>query len=98
MEDLELPPDVVAETSGAAATATEFSAPTPGIPAAQRWLDRRTQLAADHVAAGQFQGAMSLLFRQLGVVNFEPLKPHFLELYTASHAALPGLHVSDMVT
>jgi len=36
---------------------------------------------------------MSLLFRQLGVVAFEPLKPHMLELYNASHAVLPGLQV-----
>jgi coatomer protein complex subunit alpha (xenin) len=63
------------------------------VPASQKWLERRTQLAAEHAAAGQFSSAMSLLFRQLGVVAFEPLKPHMLELYTASHAVLPGLQV-----
>jgi coatomer protein complex subunit alpha (xenin) len=64
-----------------------------GVPASQKWLERRSQLAAEHIAAGQFSGAMSLLFRQLGVVAFEPLRPHFMELYNASHAALPGLQV-----
>lgn len=29
--------------------------------------------------------------RQLGFVNFDPLKPVFLEGFTASHAALPTL-------
>jgi coatomer protein complex subunit alpha (xenin) len=68
------------------------------VPASQKWLERRSQLAAEHIAAGQFGGAMSLLFRQLGVVAFEPLRPHFMELYNASHAALPGLQVSGVNT
>lgn len=97
MEDLELPADLVTESSTTTAAAPgsgPFVAPTPGASASQKWLERRSQLAAEHVAAGQFQGAMSLLYRQLGVVQVEPLRPHFLELYNASHAALPGLQVS----
>jgi coatomer protein complex subunit alpha (xenin) len=95
MEDLELPADLVGDsvTAGAGASAEVFVAPPPGVPASQRWLDKRTSLAAEHAAAGQFQSAMSLLFRQLGVVDFEPLKPHMLDLYSASHACLPGLQV-----
>jgi coatomer protein complex subunit alpha (xenin) len=69
-----------------------------GVPASQKWLERRTQLAAEHAAAGQFSSAMSLLFRQLGVVAFEPLKPHMLELYNASHAVLPGLQVGGCLS
>jgi hypothetical protein len=65
----------------------------PGVPASQKWLERRSQLAAEHAAAGAFSSALSLLHRQLGVVAFEPLKPLMLELYSASHAALPGLQV-----
>jgi len=93
MEDLELPADLVGDsvTAGAGASAEVFVAPPPGVPASQRWLDKRTSLAAEHAAAGQFQSAMSLLFRQLGVVDFEPLKPHMLDLYNASHGCLPGL-------
>ena len=49
------------------------------------------QLAAEHAASGSFQSAMSLMHRQLGAVAFEPLKPYFLDLYMASHAAVPGL-------
>lgn len=29
--------------------------------------------------------------RQLGIVQFEPLQPYFLELYTGTHAVLPVL-------
>ncbi|GLI66143.1 hypothetical protein VaNZ11_009877 [Volvox africanus] len=94
MEDLDLPADVVAEAAAAAAggAAVPFTAPAPGVPASQRWLDRRTQLAAEHAAAGSWATAMSLLHRQLGASNFEPLKPYFMDLYTASFASLPGLH------
>jgi coatomer protein complex subunit alpha (xenin) len=31
-------------------------------------------LAAEHVAAGSIDAAMSLLNKQIGIVNFEPLK------------------------
>ncbi len=93
MEDLELPPELAGDTAGAPGPSADaaFVAPSPGAPAAQRWLDRRTQLAAEHAAAGEFGGAMSLLHRQLGAASFEPLRPFFLELYAASHASLPGL-------
>eukprot|EP00798_Chlamydomonas_sp_ICE-L_P024535 gene24536-10140_t len=101
MEDLELPPEVVAEAAAASAlgSAGPFMAPAPGIPASQKWLEKRTQLAADHVAAGSFLSAMSLLHRQLGVTNFAPLKQYFMDMYTASHAAVPGLQgLPSMVT
>lgn len=93
MEDLDIPADVVAEAQAAAAAtgSAPFVAPAPGVPAAQRWVERRTQLAAEHAAAGSWATAMSLLHRQLGVSNFEPLKPYFMELYTAAFASVPGL-------
>lgn len=62
-----------------------------GVPASQKWLDKRTQLAAEHIAAGSFQSAMSLMHRQLGATAFEPLKPYFMEIYAASHGSLPGM-------
>jgi hypothetical protein len=34
---------------------------------------------------------LQLLNRQIGVVNFAPLKAHFLSIYTGAHAALPTL-------
>ncbi len=55
---------------------------------------RNSPLAADHVAAGSLESAMQLLNRQVGAVNFAPLKPRFMEIYTASKtflSASPGL-------
>ncbi|KAK7435504.1 hypothetical protein VKT23_019626 [Stygiomarasmius scandens] len=71
---------------------------TPGPDERDLWV-RNSPLAADHVAAGSFESAMQLLNRQLGVVNFEPLKPLFLSIYRSSHtylspvASLPPLHL-----
>ena len=61
----------------------------PGTSEAETWA-RNSPLAADHVAAGSFESAMQLLNRQIGAVNFEPLKPRFLEIYTASKTYLPA--------
>ena len=49
---------------------------------------RNSPLAADHVAAGSLESAMQLLNRQVGAVNFAPLKPRFMEIYTASKTFL----------
>ncbi|KAJ9518428.1 hypothetical protein QJQ45_018452 [Haematococcus lacustris] len=91
MEDLELPADVVAEAAAAAASSASgpFVAPAPGPSACQKWLEKRTQMAAEHAAAGSFSSAMSLLHRQLGVASFEPLRTYMLDLYTAAQAVLP---------
>ena len=97
MEDLEISPEVMAEAAASAAAGAAgtsggpFVVPAAGTPAAQKWLEKRTQLAVDHIAAGSFQSAMSLLFRQLGATGFEPLRPYFLDIYSASHASTPGL-------
>jgi coatomer protein complex subunit alpha (xenin) len=59
------------------------------ISEADLWA-RNSPLAADHVAAGSFDSAMQLLNRQVGAVQFAPLKPRFLEIYTASKTYLPA--------
>jgi coatomer protein complex subunit alpha (xenin) len=61
----------------------------PGSSEADMWA-RNSPLAADHVAAGSFESAMQLLNRQIGAVNFAPLKPRFLEIYQASRTFLPA--------
>ena len=61
-QDLELPPELAAPVPAAAESAV-FAAPTPGVPASQRWL-QKGNLAADHVAAGAFESAMRLLNRR----------------------------------
>ena len=59
------------------------------ISEAEMWA-RNSPIAADHVAGGSFETAMQLLNRQVGAVNFAPLKPRFLEIYQASKTYLPA--------
>ncbi|KAL0959956.1 hypothetical protein HGRIS_011620 [Hohenbuehelia grisea] len=71
---------------------------SPGVSEVEHWT-RNSPLAADHVAAGAFESAMQLLNRQLGIVNFNVLKPIFISIYRSSHtylspvASLPPLHL-----
>lgn len=100
MEDLELPPEALAAAEPALAgpgTGEMFVAPTPGVSAANRWATK-CQLAADQAAAGAFDTAMRLLARQAGITEFSPLRPLFLDLYTASHASLPMLPTLPSIT
>lgn len=61
----------------------------PGSSEADLW-SRNSPIAADHVAGGSFETAMQLLNRQVGAVNFKPLKPRFLEIYQATKTYLPA--------
>ncbi|CAK5274683.1 unnamed protein product [Mycena citricolor] len=76
----------------------ELPASAPGVSETEHWV-RNSPLAPDHVAAGSFETAMQLLNRQLGIVNFAPLKPIFLSIYRSSHtyltpvASLPALQL-----
>ncbi|KAF4999124.1 hypothetical protein FGRMN_2687 [Fusarium graminum] len=56
---------------------------------ADMWA-RNSPLAVDHVAGGSFETAMQLLNRQVGAVDFSPLKTRFLEVYSASKTFLPA--------
>lgn len=57
---------------------------------ADAWA-RNSPLAVDHVAGGSFETAMQLLNRQVGAVEFAPLKSRFLEVYGSSKTFLPAL-------
>ncbi|KAJ6827882.1 coatomer subunit alpha-1-like [Iris pallida] len=86
LEDLELPPDV--DTPKAASNARAlFVTPTPGMPVSQIWI-QKSSFAAEHAAAGNFDTAIRLLGRQLGIKNFTPLKPMFKDLHMGSHTFL----------
>lgn len=87
LEDLELPPDVDTPQAAASARSLVFVAPTPGMPVSQIWT-QKSSLAGEHAAAGNFETAMRLLNRQLGIKNFAPLKPMLLDLHTGSHSYL----------
>lgn len=60
-----------------------------GSSEADLWA-RNSPLAVDHIAGGSFETAMQLLNRQVGAVNFAPLKSRFLEVYQASKTYLPA--------
>ncbi|KAK0552131.1 hypothetical protein OC846_001802 [Tilletia horrida] len=81
-----LPEDtaVVAPLAEAAADSME-----PGSSETEHWL-RNSPIAADHVAAGSFETAMTLLTRQAAVIRFDELKPLFLTIYTSSRLFLAG--------
>ena len=45
---------------------------------------------ADHIRAGAFETAFRLLNDQVGVVNFEPYRLLFMNLFVGSRTSLPG--------
>lgn len=54
------------------------------------WL-RNAKTAAQYIAAGGFDQGASLLHKQLGISNFEPLRERFMEVYETSKLYLPGV-------
>lgn len=93
VDDLEIPPELVAQGQAAVAAADKaaaaaFAAPTPGVPAAQRWA-QNSNIPGELAASGDFDSAMRCLNRQLGIVKFGPLRQQFLEVFAASHAFVP---------
>ncbi|XP_062098492.1 coatomer subunit alpha-1-like [Humulus lupulus] len=96
LEDLDLPPE--AETPKTANNARSiFVAPTPGVPVSQIWV-QKSSLAAEHAAAGNFDTAMRLLSRQLGIQNFAPLRSLFLELHMGSHSHLRAFSSAPVIS
>ncbi|KAG9246003.1 coatomer WD associated region-domain-containing protein [Calycina marina] len=81
--------DVPIEEDGDFVEVENTDAGGSGISEADLWA-RNSPLAADHVAGGSFETAMQLLNRQIGAINFEPLKPRFLEIYQATKTYLPA--------
>ncbi|RYP52428.1 hypothetical protein DL768_002394 [Monosporascus sp. mg162] len=81
--------DIVPEADSDFVNVESTDAGGAGTSEADLWA-RHSPLAADHVAGGSFESAMNLLSRQVGAVNFAPLKPRFLEIYSASKTYLPA--------
>ncbi|XP_059647627.1 coatomer subunit alpha-1-like [Cornus florida] len=97
LEDLGLPPEAETPRASVNAHSTVFVAPTPGMPVSQIWT-QRSSLAAEHAAAGNFDTAMRLLSRQLGIRNFAPLRPMFLDLHTGSHSYLRAFSSASVLS
>ncbi|RXG41923.1 hypothetical protein VDGE_02308 [Verticillium dahliae] len=81
--------DVVPEVEGDFVNVESADAGGTASSEADLWA-RNSPLAVDHVAGGSYETAMQLLNRQVGAVNFAPLKPRFLEVYRASKTYLPA--------
>ncbi|KAF4830063.1 putative coatomer subunit alpha [Colletotrichum tropicale] len=81
--------DIVPEVESDFVNVDSADAGGAGSSEADLWA-RNSPLAVDHVAGGSFESAMQLLNRQVGAVNFAPLKPRFLEVYQASRTYLPA--------
>ncbi|KAI0122083.1 Coatomer, alpha subunit [Daldinia grandis] len=81
--------DIVPEADSDFVNVESTDAGGAGSSEADLWA-RNSPLAADHIAAGSFESAMNLLNRQVGAVNFAPLKPRFLEIYSAARTFLPA--------
>jgi coatomer subunit alpha len=58
---------------------------------------RASSFAYDHASAGSFSTALQLLTRQVGLVNYEPLKPYLMTAYHGSRAWLSVLEGTSPV-
>ncbi|KAH9606042.1 hypothetical protein KSS87_006679 [Heliosperma pusillum] len=85
LEDLDLPPEVETPKVANNGRTFVFVAPSQGMPVSQIWANK-SSLAAEHAAAGNFDTAMRLLNRQLGIKNFTPMKQLFVDLFAGSHS------------
>ena len=97
LEDLELPAYVTAENVAGTTHTVSFVTPSPGMVVSQIWIQKYS-LAGEHATTGNFDTSMRLLSRQLGIKNFTPLKPLFLDLYTGSHTYLPAFVSAPVVS
>ncbi|KAJ8423116.1 hypothetical protein Cgig2_027330 [Carnegiea gigantea] len=98
LEGLDLPPEEdTPKASSASARSSVFVPPQPGIPVSQIWI-QKSSLAAEQAAAGNFDTAMRLLNRQLGIKNFAPLKPMFLDLHAGSHSYLRAFSSASIIS
>ncbi|PON99869.1 Coatomer alpha subunit [Trema orientale] len=95
-EDLDIHPEADTPRAAANAHTSVFVAPTLGMPVSQIWV-QKSSLAAEHAAAGNFDTAMRLLNRQLGIKNFAPLKSLFLDLHTGSHSYLRAFSSAPVI-
>jgi len=66
-----------------------FVAPRALPPRESSWGDN-TRYACDLAAAGDIDGALSLLHLQIGASSFTAFKPALLTLWAASHTSVPG--------
>ena len=91
--ELEIEGDITAAGPGDNSASAGFAAPESD-PDDLVILGRKAVSPVDWIMVGNFEKAMHVLRTQNGVVNFAPLKPYFLEIYSSSRSVLstfPGI-------
>jgi coatomer protein complex subunit alpha (xenin) len=88
-EDLDIG-DALPSSQYESSTEAYFTAPTKGVSRPHIWLNN-SKLAVDHILSGSFETAMRLLHEQVGIVNFEELRPIFMQTFARSRATLTAL-------
>lgn len=68
----------------------QITLPREAPPAQFTWV-QQSDIPADHIAAASFDSAMKLLNSQIGIVNFAPLKHHFVALASTASTVLSAL-------
>ena len=97
-DDLDLPPDLEVKSEvKSEGDEAYFVAPTKGHNPTQMWANN-SALPMDHIVAGSFESACRLLHDQVGVVNFEPYKQHFMTNYARSRTSFPALPLLPSLT
>ncbi|XP_057975829.1 coatomer subunit alpha-2-like [Malania oleifera] len=97
LEDLDLPPETDTPKTVGNSRSSVFVAPIPGMPVSQIWT-QKSSLAAEHAAAGNFDTAMRLLGRQLGIRNFAPLRSLFMDLHMGSHSYMRAFTSAPVIS
>jgi len=69
---------------------------SPGEKPSSRWL-KGQPMVSDLVAAGEFEEALSMLQKTIGLGNNTPLKPLFARIYQASQIYLEGMPLSPQM-
>lgn len=87
--DLDLP-EIETSDLAAAHNQSGFIAVARGIPLTQSWLTN-SKSPVDHFLAGSFESAFRLLNEKYGIINFDPIKPHVMKLYSRSRVSYQGL-------
>ncbi|RZC55738.1 hypothetical protein C5167_014589 [Papaver somniferum] len=97
LEDLDLPPELDTPITSTNTRSTAFVIPAPGMPVSQIWI-QKSSLAGEHAAAGNFDTAMRLLNRQLGIKNFAPMKSMFLDLHNGTQSYVRACSSAPVIT
>lgn len=90
LDDVEESQPTGAAEQSRGSKAVYVTLPPPGKSKPQVWA-RTSALAADLAAGGLFEEAMRLLNLQIGAVNFEPLRPHFMRTFQSASVQFHGL-------